>query len=312
MNRAEDAPWTSSVGIASGFDSGSGSAALEPSLTIRPIGFLRSGKGVRFKTLHQPDEAAAETNVLELNPGPGIREALRDLEGMERIWLLWWFHRAESWRPLVLPPRGPSRRRGVFATRSPHRPNPLGMTPARLLGIEGLRLLLGPCDLLDGTPILDIKPYVPAYDAFPESAAGWIDAVAESHAAPPSHAVSWSPLAQEQAQWLQAEWGVDFRDRLVEILGRDPRPHRTRRIRSIAGGGFEIGCGAWRAEFRVRDSVVEVLSLKPSFPVRFLLEPWRRDIPDREAQTAFLKRWPCPELDLREGCPPAETRPSRG
>ena len=127
---------------------------------------------MRFKTLHQPDEAAAETNVLELTPAPGIREALRDLEGMERVWLLWWFHRAESWRPLVLPPRGPSQRRGVFSTRSPHRPNPIGMTPARLLGIEGLRLLLGPCDLLEGTPILDIKPYVPAYDAFPESAAG--------------------------------------------------------------------------------------------------------------------------------------------
>jgi tRNA-Thr(GGU) m(6)t(6)A37 methyltransferase TsaA len=283
---------------------------LEPSLTIRPIGFLRSGKGVRFKTLHQPDEAAAETNVLELTPAPGIREALRDLEGMERIWLLWWFHRAESWRPLVLPPRGPARRRGVFATRSPHRPNPLGMTPARLLGIEGLRLLLGPCDLLEGTPVLDIKPYVPAYDAFPDSAAGWIDTVAALQAAPPSHAVAWAPPAREQAEWLRAQWSVDFRERLEDLLARDPRPHRTRRIRALPGGDFEIGCGAWRAVFRVRDAVVEIVALKPSFPVRFLRESWRKDVPDREAQSAFLERWPCPELEWRTGEPPEGT--SRG
>ena len=283
---------------------------MDPSLTIRPIGFLRSGKGVRFKTLHQPDEAAAETNVLELNPGPGIREALRDLDGMERIWLIWWFHRAESWRPLVLPPRGPSKRRGVFSTRSPHRPNPIGMTPARLLGIEGLRLLLGPCDLLEGTPVLDIKPYVPAYDAFPESRAGWIEAVEALQSEPPRFSVAWSALAQEQVQWLKVAWSVDFQQRVVDILGRDPSPHRTRRIRSLPEGNFEMGCGAWRVEFRVWDAAVEIFAVKPSFPVRFLLEAWRDEIPDREAQLAFLQRWPCPELDLREGFPPSQTRPS--
>lgn len=281
---------------------------MDPSLTLRPIGFLRSGKGVRFKTLHQPDEAASETNLLELTPGPGIREALRDLAGMERVWLLWWFHRAESWRPLVLPPRGPSRRRGVFATRSPHRPNPIGMTPARLLGIEGLRLLLGPCDLLEGTPILDLKPYVPAYDAFPGSSAGWIDEVEALQVGPPRFEVAWTDLAREQADWLAATWSVDFRPRLCELLGRDPSPHRTRRIRGLAGGACEIGCGGWKAVFRVSGDRVEILRLKPSFPVRFLLESWRRDVPDREAQQAFLARWPSPELDLREGCPPRTSR----
>ena len=302
--------WAESIGtVASASGSGPRSGRLESSLTIRSIGFLRSGKGVRFKTLHQPDEAASETNVLELTPAPGLREALRDLEGMERLWLIWWFHRAESWRPLVLPPRGPAQRRGVFATRSPHRPNPIGMTPARLLGVEGLRLLLGPCDLLEGTPILDIKPYVPAYDAFPDSAAGWIDTVEALQARPPQYSVTWGPLAREQGEWLRSAWSVDFQQRLEEILGRDPRPHRTRRIRRLPEGGFEIGCGSWRAEFRVEGASVEVLRLKPSFPVRFLLEAWRDAVPDREAQSAFLERWPCPELALREGSPPTDTRP---
>ena len=183
------------------------------------------------------------------------------------------------------------------------------MTPARLLGVEGLRVLLGPCDLLEGTPILDIKPYVPAYDAFPESAAGWIDTVEALHAEPPAYAVSWSLQAREQAEWLKAAWSVDFQQRLVEILGRDPRPHRTRRIRRLSGGDFVIGCGTWRAEFQVHDLQIEIRALKPSFPVRFLLESWREGIPDRDAQLAFMQRWPCPELELRDGDSLSHSRP---
>ena len=117
-------------------------------------------------------------------------------------------------------------------------------------------------------------------------------------------------LPFEQVQWLKAAWSVDFQQRVVDILGRDPSPHRTRRIRRLPGGDFEMGCGAWRVEFRVREAAVEILAVKPSFPVRFLLESWREEIPDREAQSTFLQRWPCPELDLREGFPPSETRPS--
>ncbi len=270
---------------------------MEQSLTIHPIGYVRSGKGVRFKTLHQPDEAGEERSVIELTPGEGIREALRDLDGIERIWLVWWFHRNEGWRPLVLPPRGPSRRRGVFSTRSPHRPNPLGITPVRLLGIEGLRLIIGPSDLLEGTPVFDIKPYVPAYDSFPESCAGWIDDVAKSSAQPPRFTVTITPLAAEQAEWLRAAWKVDFRDRMIELLSRDPSPHRTRRIRRRPDGLLDIGCGSWRGVFRIEETSVIVTSIESSFPVRFLQELWRKEIPDREAQIAFLERWPNPALN---------------
>ena len=78
---------------------------MEAPFTFRPIGHVRSGKDLRFKARHQPDEKDAESSVLELEPWPGMRESVRDLEGMERIWIVWVFHRAESWRPLVLPPR---------------------------------------------------------------------------------------------------------------------------------------------------------------------------------------------------------------
>lgn len=275
------------------------------SLTLRPIGHVRTVQQVKFQARHQPDETepvpadAASGNVLELLPEPGLDLALRDLAGFERIWLLWWFHRNDSWTPLVRPPRGPARKRGVFATRSPHRPNPLGMTPVRLLGIEGRRLWLGPCDLVDGTPVFDVKPYVPAYDSFPGAAAGWIDEVDAADALPPRFTVGFGALAAEQADWLRAGWGIDYTPRLRELLARDPSPHRTRRIRRQPGGRFEIGCGAWRAVFVVAGEGVEVELLGPAYPRRFLLRPGYEAVPDRAAQLAFLDRWPDTELPLK-------------
>jgi tRNA-Thr(GGU) m(6)t(6)A37 methyltransferase TsaA len=261
-------------------------------LTLQPIGFLRTEKQAKFQARHQPEESAAEHNLLELLPDRGYENALRDLEGFSRIWLLWWFHRNDTWRPQVLPPRGPAQRRGLFATRSPHRPNPLGLTPVPLIRIERLRLVLGPCDLVDGTPVFDIKPYVPAYDSFPDATNGWIGEVDALLAAPPAYAVAFGPLAQEQAAWLHDHWQIDFRERLTELLARDPTPHRTRRITKRGTAHFEIGCGAWRAVFSVRDRLVTVERLEPGYPPRFLHDPARAGMPDQEAQLRFYERWP--------------------
>jgi len=268
------------------------SHGVSDSLTLTPIGFIRTAKRVKFQALHQPDETEVESNVLELLPGLNFEQALQDVAGFDRVWLLWWFHRNETWRPLVLPPRGPAQRRGVFATRSPHRPNPLGMTPVRLLGVKGRTLLLGACDLVDGTPVFDVKPYVPAYDSFPEAKAGWIEEVDSVVNAPAQFTVIFSEHAQAQARWLRETHQVDFTPRLVELLSRDPSPHRTRRIRKRASGAFEIGCGAWRAEFAVDDRAVTVRALETGYPLRFLTREGYEDIPDRDAQMAFLERWP--------------------
>lgn len=260
-------------------------------LVIRPIGFVRSGKSVKFAALHQPDESVEETNVLELLPQEELRRGLQDLAGFSRIWLIWWFHRNDTWRSLVLPPRGTAQRRGVFATRSPHRPNAIGMTPVKLLGIDGFRLHLGPCDLVDGTPVFDIKPYIPGYDAFPEESAGWLDAVDQWMQQEPSYQVEYSELSLAQVQWLRDEWQIDFTARVEEILSRDPSPHRTRRVRSKGEGLFEIGCGAWRARFRVAEKTVMIEGLSAGFPLKLLCGEYSDEVPDREAQLAFLAQW---------------------
>jgi tRNA-Thr(GGU) m(6)t(6)A37 methyltransferase TsaA len=265
------------------------------SLPLTPIGFVRTEKQVKFDAPHQPAEQALERSVLELLPDKGYREALRDLAGFSRIWLLWWFHRNTTWRPSVLPPRGPAQRRGVFATRSPHRPNPLGLSSVQLLKIDGLKLILGPCDLLDGTPVFDIKPYIPNYDAFPEERAGWIDEVDAALRVAPPYTVVFSTLANEQAAWLIENFQIDFRPRLIELLSRDPSPHRTRRIKRRSEHSFEIGCGAWRAFFDVRENVVDVSALDAAYPLRFIHRPGSDAVPDRDAQLAFIARWPRPD-----------------
>lgn len=265
---------------------------MQPSLTLSPIGHLRTRQQVKFQAGHQPVTAAEDCNEVELLPGCGYEQALQDLEGFERIWLLSWFHRNDNWRPLVLPPRGPARRRGVFATRSPHRPNPLGLTAVALLGLTGRRLRIGPCDLVDGTPIFDVKPYIAAHDAFPAARAGWIDEMEAELREPPRFTVTFATIAQTQAQWLRETWQIDFTPRLIELLSRDPSPHRTRRIKRRTPTESEIGCGAWRAVFTVDGETVRVQSLEPAYPMRFLTRPGYDAVPDREAQMAFLARWP--------------------
>ena len=153
-----------------------------PAFTYRPIGLVRTPYARRIDAPHQSTVVAGtETGTpveatLELDPSLP-ESVLRDLEGFDRIWLIFAFHLSEGWAPLVQPPRGPRGKRGVLATRSPHRPNAIGLSAVELVAVEGRTLRLRGVDLLDGTPVLDLKPYVPYADAFPGARAGWIDAV---------------------------------------------------------------------------------------------------------------------------------------
>jgi tRNA-Thr(GGU) m(6)t(6)A37 methyltransferase TsaA len=103
-----------------------------------------------------------------------LESALADVDGFERLWLVYYFDRAAAFQSRVVPYRD-TRERGLFATRSPCRPNPIGMSAVSLLGRERNVLRVRGLDILDGTPLLDIKPYVPAFDAHPASRAGWLD-----------------------------------------------------------------------------------------------------------------------------------------
>jgi len=261
-------------------------------LTFEPIGVIRTKMRTKFDSPHQPKNSNEERNVIQLYPGKGFDVALRDLASFDRIWLIWWFHKNSTWRPLVLPPRGDAARRGVFATRSPHRPNPIGITTVPLLGVEKLSIIVGNSDLVDGTPILDIKPYIPTVDAFPDASLGWISGVENQLLQPSRHTVTYSPLATTQLTWLRDTWNVAFMERAHDALSRDPTIHRTRRIRKWRDNQLQMGCGGWRIIFTVNELNVCVERIVPGYPDSLLLDPGNDQIPDQEAQIAFKQIWP--------------------
>jgi len=151
------------------------------SFSCQPIAFVRSPYARRIDAPHQPSvvegtETGAVAGAIIEFVADFPTAAFRDLAGFERIWLVFVFHRSEGWKAEVRPPRGGGKR-SVLATRSPHRPNAIGLSAVELVAVEEHSLRVRGMDLLDGTPILDIKPYVPYADAFPDSRAGWIDEI---------------------------------------------------------------------------------------------------------------------------------------
>jgi len=141
-------------------------------IRLTTIGVIRSPFQEPAGTPIQPSFAEGTEGIVEVFPE--YADGLQDLDGFERIWLLYWFDRAPPPRLRVVPFRDEVQR-GLFATRMPCRPNPIGLSCVRLLGIKQQALTIGGVDTLDGTPLLDIKPYVTEYDTFPRSRAGWLE-----------------------------------------------------------------------------------------------------------------------------------------
>lgn len=223
-----------------------------------PIGVVRTAARARVEAPRQPYVAGGHVGVIELTPGRNFEDALCDLERWSHIWVLFAFHLNATWRPKVLPPRSRGARRGVFSTRSPHRPNPLGMSVLRLLRVEGLSVHVEGVDMLDGTPVLDIKPYVPFADAIADASTGWI---AEDPEAP--WEVAWSPLALAQRAWIAAR-GEDLQGPVEAALRLGPAPHAYRRIRAT-DDGHELAMRAWRLGFTVRERTITVTEIRSGY-----------------------------------------------
>jgi tRNA (adenine37-N6)-methyltransferase len=138
---------------------------------LRPIGIVRAPQFVHHDAPRQSGLGRGSDGVIEVRQG--LQNGLRDLDGFSHLWVVSWLHLARGRRCLVKPPRD-DRLRGVFATRAPQRPNPLGLSCVRLVRRDKRRLHIADHDLLDGTPVLDIKPYLPYCDSVPDAAIGYV------------------------------------------------------------------------------------------------------------------------------------------
>jgi len=222
-----------------------------------------------------------------LFPGHNFEQALMDLDGFECIWLISWFHHNRTWKPKVTPPRG-KQRRGVFATRSPYRPNPIGLSRATLLSIRGRTLRVRDTDLLDGTPILDIKPYLPYTDAAPDARVGWLE---EHSAGETRHKLKWSPLAREQLALLK-EFGVELETAAHRVLEIDTEPHPYRRITLRKDGRRELAIKSWRLTFSVAEDRVNIESIHSGYSLERVLHHPGQELSHQDAHEEFHRRWP--------------------
>jgi tRNA (adenine37-N6)-methyltransferase len=147
---------------------------LNDEVKFKPIGIVHSELVHRYETPRQGILSSDIISIIKLNPHNNFEQALQNINGFEKLWIIYLFHLNKNWKPMVHPPRVHDRKVGVFATRAPFRPNPIGLSCVKLEKVEGLNIYISGSDILDGTPVLDIKPYLPWSDSFPESATGWV------------------------------------------------------------------------------------------------------------------------------------------
>ena len=229
---------------------------MDPVSELKIIARIRSDFPSKFGIPRQSGLVVELKAELVFEPEYRNPEALRGIEGFSHIWLIWLFSEAvrASWSPTVRPPRlGGNTRMGVFATRSPFRPNPIGLSAVRLDGIRrdetlGQVLLVSGADLMDGTPILDIKPYLPFADSYPQASGGFTGQKIDG------------PLKVEVSQPLLAQVPKEHRQALLGVLAQDPRPsYHTdpQRVYGMEFAGLEV-------RFSVQNDVLTVLTIKPN------------------------------------------------
>lgn len=212
-------------------------------MTLEPVAYFRSPYGDKFGIPRQGGLVDTPGEVVFTGPYRDDN-AVRGLDGFDYVWLLWGFSEnrgtARAWQPTVRPPRlGGNAVLGVFATRSPYRPNPIGLTAVRLERIApGPILHVRGADLVDGTPVYDIKPYVRYADARPDALSGFADE---------------APRPRLDVRFdVECPLGADLRDRLAQVLALDPRPAYK------GDGTYHLRFGGYDVAFTVTDGLVRV------------------------------------------------------
>ena len=254
-----------------------------------PIGVVHTTEKYRFE---QPRQGIFSRSCgwIELAPEYG-GDALRDLEGFERIWVIFCFHLnyGKAWKAQVHPPLVPEKRPyGLFATRSPHRPNAIGMSCVELLEICKNRLILGNIDMVDNTPVLDIKPYIPEADAFPAAAAGWRDRLRAEE-----YKITYAPEFIVKAEFLLGCGAPDMQN--VALVQLTHQPFDSKRKRLYPGrkkGCTELGCRTWRIEFcEIAPGELLVKDLYSNYAAKELLPECDDPYQDKELHRKFMTRF---------------------
>lgn len=223
-------------------------------ISFAVIGHIRNDFTEKFGIPRQSGLASKMQSVIVMEPEYRVPDAFRGIEEFTHLWIIWQFSMSlrDGWSPTVRPPRlGGNEHKGVFATRSPFRPNEIGLSCVKLEALRmdpelGPVLVVSGADLMSGTPILDIKPYLPYADAHPEAVGGFADAFVDYH------------LEVEFPQNLLDKVTEEKRAALMQVLEQDPRPTYQHDPNRIYGMQF----GIWNIKFRVEDNRLYVTAVE--------------------------------------------------
>ncbi len=233
-------------------------------LVLKPIGFIHSKQIEPYQAGRQPDEVS-ETATLMLH-GENFSQAITDLDGCSHVWIIFGFHHNKNWKPLVQTPRS-NRKIGVFATRAPYRPNPLGLSCVQLLKINDLEIHLGPNDLLDGTPVYDIKPYLAEADSISNTHVRWLND--STH---PKMKINFSPLALEELDFLEINNVNQLKSFIKHQLEFDPTNANKKRVEKN-NHVWTLAYRTWRIDFILTDTTVGILSIRSGYTESELRDP---------------------------------------
>ncbi len=253
-------------------------------IEFKPIGYVKAAQQYKYQQPRQGEFASNKGKVI-LEPGLNFEQAVEDLSGFDKIWLVYVFHQNDGWHPKVDPPVCPDgKKKGVFATRSPYRPNAIGLSCVDLVAVNGRELLMENFDLLDGTPILDIKPYVSHYDSHPQASLGWLPKVL-----PPEMEISFSPKAELEANWIIENQGPDLFDLAKVQLSVDPLNEKRKRIRILDEGKAELAFRTWRLLFFTDGERLEILSIYSGYSIEDLKPGVEDPYDDKDLHRSFGK-----------------------
>ena len=261
-------------------------------IIIKPIGIIHSDLRYRYETPRQGIFAGGNISVIELNPNNNFDQALKDLDGFERIWVLYQFHLNNNWKPLVNPPRHTRKKVGLFASRAPYRPNQIGMSCVRLEKIEGLKIFISESDILDGSPIIDIKPYLPYSDSFPDAATGWV-----KHGIENIFDVEIKSLADTQCKWLKETANINLIDFARLQLEFNPTDSSRKRITDVddnfSKGNFILAYRTWRIFYSVNEGIktVSINEIRSGYSQEELLKVDEDKYRDKELHLLFMKQF---------------------
>jgi tRNA-Thr(GGU) m(6)t(6)A37 methyltransferase TsaA len=254
--------------------------------TVNPIGYFHTSAIAPYDLPRQPTLQPRNEGFIQLNEGCQFEQALEGLEGFDRIWVLFRFHRHNHWKPKVLPPRG-GKKQGVFATRSPHRPNFIGLSCVELQSIKKLKLSIINHDLIDGTPILDLKPYLNYADASFCTRQGWLDGL------PPEPIVvfQWSPLAEAQIDYLAGKWNCDLQPAIEHRLSQSPLPYANNRVTQINEEWYELAYRTWRVDYKWKEGVITIHHLRSGYDWETLIGKKQSKWNDVPVHQAFIEQF---------------------